>query len=72
MTLSLFRINKNGYYYRPLARGYTDNPEEAGLFTLEEVATDPCWTEPDCADWFWYEEATEVEIQTYQRTLEEG
>jgi hypothetical protein len=33
-----FLIIKRGLYYRPQAKGYTNFKEEAGRFTLEEVA----------------------------------
>lgn len=30
-------IRKNGYYYRPNARGYTASPLEAGRFPRDEA-----------------------------------
>ena len=32
-----YLILKSGYYYRPNAQGYTNNPAEAGRYTLEEA-----------------------------------
>lgn len=31
-------LKKRGLWYHPNARGYTDNPDDAGRYTLEEAA----------------------------------
>jgi len=36
--MNKFLIVKRGLYYRPEAKGYTNFAEEAGRYTLEEVA----------------------------------
>lgn len=38
MTATMFLIEKRGLYYRPNDRGYTGIKDEAGRYTLDEVA----------------------------------
>jgi len=37
MKKNYYHIIKNGYYYRPEARGYTLELKEAGEFTYDEM-----------------------------------